>query len=213
MMKKTLHSEFLERHPSLKYEIGNDFVGVFDGIFSENLCKTAIHEFEVRDKIDKTYNRVQGFDRQRHVVSDSAIDFKGHAFYEDLGFKYVSDEFSNVFWSIAYPLYREKYSILNTYARHEIHTIKLQRTKPGEGYHVWHSEDMARHECNRVTVFILYLNDIDEGGETEFLYLNKRIKPEAGRLIIWPAGFTHTHRGNPPIGDKDKYILTGWVEL
>ena len=39
--------------------------------------------------------------------------------------------------------------------------------------------------------------------------MNKRVKAKTGRLIIFPAGYTHTHRGNPPIGG-DKYILTNW---
>ena len=55
----------------------------------------------------------------------------------------------------------------------------------------------------------LYLNTIKEGGETEFLYLNKRVKAKVGRMIIFPAGYTHTHRGNPPIGEE-KYIATTW---
>jgi hypothetical protein len=60
--------------------------------------------------------------------------------------------------------------------------------------------------------FILYLNDVEDGGETEFLYYHKRIKPKQGTLILFPAGYTHTHRGNPPLKGS-KYILTGWVEL
>jgi hypothetical protein len=60
--------------------------------------------------------------------------------------------------------------------------------------------------------FILYLNDIDEGGETEFLYYPKRVKAKQGRLILWPAGFTHTHRGNPPLSNT-KYVMTGWIEM
>ena len=55
----------------------------------------------------------------------------------------------------------------------------------------------------------LYLNTIDEAGETEFLYMSRRVNAVAGRLIIFPAGYTHTHRGNPPIG-QDKYIATSW---
>ena len=56
------------------------------------------------------------------------------------------------------------------------------------------------------------MNDIDEAGETEFLYQNKRLVPKKNRLLIWPADWTHTHRGNPPIGQKDKYILTTWIQ-
>ena len=55
----------------------------------------------------------------------------------------------------------------------------------------------------------LYLNTINEGGETEFLYVNKRIPAVEGRLVIFPTGYAHTHRGNPPIG-QEKYILTSW---
>ena len=59
---------------------------------------------------------------------------------------------------------------------------------------------------------MLYLNDIDEGGETEFLYQHKRVPPKAGTIVIWPTGFSHTHRGNPPLSNT-KYIVTGWLNL
>ena len=49
----------------------------------------------------------------------------------------------------------------------------------------------------------------DGEAETEFLYQKRRIKPETGTLLIWPAGMTHVHRGNT-VFTKDKYILTGW---
>ena len=51
---------------------------------------------------------------------------------------------------------------------------------------------------------------MSEGGETEFLYQHKRIKPEKGKLIIWPANFPFVHRGNPPL-NQEKYILTSWL--
>ena len=58
---------------------------------------------------------------------------------------------------------------------------------------------------------MLYLNTVEEGGETEFLYQSVRFKPVKNTLLIWPAGYTHTHRGNPPLSNE-KYIVTGWVE-
>jgi len=59
---------------------------------------------------------------------------------------------------------------------------------------------------------MIYLNDVEEGGETEFLYYARRIKPTQGTLLIWPAYFTHAHRGNPPLSNT-KYIITGWIEF
>ena len=63
--------------------------------------------------------------------------------------------------------------------------------------------------AHRQFVIQLYLNDEFDGGETEFLYQNKREKASAGDVIIFPCSFTHTHRGNPPIGGT-KYLVTSW---
>ena len=86
---------------------------------------------------------------------------------------------------------------------------KLQKTKPSGGYHIWHHEQSTLNSAERVLTWTIYLNDVEEGGETEFLYQSKRIKAKKGKILIFPAAFTHTHRGNPPLSG-DKYILTGW---
>jgi hypothetical protein len=89
---------------------------------------------------------------------------------------------------------------------------KLQKTPIGGGYHSWHCEDFSIETSNRILVWTIYLNDVEEGGETEFLYLNKRVKAEKGVTAIFPANFVATHRGNPPISNN-KYILTGWYNI
>ena len=78
----------------------------------------------------------------------------------------------------------------------------------GEGYHFWHCENAAMKARNRILAFMVYLNDVTEGGETEFLYQKCRFKPEKNTMLVWPAQFTHVHRGNPPLSN-DKYIITG----
>ena len=79
------------------------------------------------------------------------------------------------------------------------------------GYHAFHCEADSLCSSDRYLVYCLYLNDIPEGeGETEFFYQGYRYQPKAGDLIIFPAGFTHTHRGNPST-TVDKYIATGWI--
>jgi hypothetical protein len=88
--------------------------------------------------------------------------------------------------------------------------LKLQKTTPGGGYHVWHCENSGYSHAQRVLVWAIYLNDVSEGeSETEFLYQKRRVVPKRGTCVIWPAGFTHVHRGNP-VYNEDKYILTGW---
>ena len=88
-------------------------------------------------------------------------------------------------------------------------TCLLQKTDPTEGYHDWHSESNNIACANRTLVWSVYFNDLDDSGETEFLYQKKKIKPKAGRVMIFPGSFTHLHRGNPPY--KSKYIATGWL--
>ena len=96
-------------------------------------------------------------------------------------------------------------------AIHDIIVMKMQRTGPGGGYHVWHGEQGPGTHANRAVVYMLYLNDLDgEGGETEFLYQKMRVKPEENLMLVWPASFTHAHRGNPVLGETHKYIVTGW---
>ena len=60
--------------------------------------------------------------------------------------------------------------------------------------------------------YILYLNDVDEGGETHIIFDKKdiNIKPEAGKLLIFPANFCFPHEGKKPISNS-KYILVGFV--
>jgi len=88
----------------------------------------------------------------------------------------------------------------------------MQKSVPlsGDGYHRWHSERFGMATTERVLAWTIYLNTVKEGGETEFLYQGKRVEAKAGRIVIWPAGWTHVHRGNPPLSNE-KYILTGWI--
>ena len=93
--------------------------------------------------------------------------------------------------------------------------INLQRYTANEGgYPYWHCElypkDALCDTLHRTVLWTIYLNDIFEEGETEFLYQHKKIKPKTGSLLIAPTAFTHTHRGNKPI-NGDKYIATSWV--
>jgi hypothetical protein len=93
--------------------------------------------------------------------------------------------------------------------------LQVQRYVKGSGgYPHWHSEvfpkDASCEPLHRVLAWQYYLNDVTEGGETEFFYQQRKVEAKAGRLVIFPSGFTHTHRGNVS-RSEDKYIITSWV--
>ena len=93
--------------------------------------------------------------------------------------------------------------------------INLQWYRAGEGgYPYWHCELYPRGaDCetlHRHLLWTLYLNDGFGGGETEFLFQQRKVVPRTGDLLIAPTAFTHTHRGNRPRGG-DKYIATSWI--
>lgn len=83
---------------------------------------------------------------------------------------------------------------------------QIQRTQPGD-YYIWHHDQTT----TRLLTFIWYLNDIKDGGYTEFID-GTRIQPEAGKLVMFPATWDFLHRGVSP-KTETKYLCTGWVHI
>jgi prolyl 4-hydroxylase len=87
----------------------------------------------------------------------------------------------------------------------------IQYYKPSTGgYKIWHCERSSSNypHSSRHLVYMTYLNDVEEGGETEFFYQNLSIKPKKGLSLIWPSDWMFTHRGKT--SQNDKHIVTGW---
>jgi len=88
----------------------------------------------------------------------------------------------------------------------------IQHYKPGENYAAWHYERDTVRYSTRALAFMVYLNDVHEGGETLWYWQKNSLTPEKGLGVIWPADFTHAHAG-VPAPSEDKYIVTGWLSL
>ena len=63
-----------------------------------------------------------------------------------------------------------------------------------------------------IVIISKFLNNVEDGGNTTFPYFDLTIKPEKGKLLIWPAEWTHTHCGEKVHSDV-KYIMTGWIDM
>lgn len=111
--------------------------------------------------------------------------------------------------------YKEKYPCsckLGSWAIRE--NLNIQHYDPGEGFHKWHCERATGDfpGVTRVLVFMTYLNDVTDQGETEFLHQKLKIKPEKGLTVIWPSDWMFFHRGiTSPT--QEKMIVTSWFNL
>lgn len=191
----------------LKYDF-KKFIGIYENAFTPKECEDTIKLFENYHKVGYTYSRHENILKNK---DDVAVNISPSIELDwDPGF---INSFHKRFYEYIYPLYNIQYPVLQSLRKHKSKHIKIQKTSPTQGYHVWHCEhDAIEDSRDRLLSWILYLNDVEEGGETEFLYQSLRFKPKAGTFVLFPAHFTHTHRGNPPLSGV-KYIATGWIEF
>jgi hypothetical protein len=191
-----------------------DFIGIWPNFMPRNICD------EIIDYTEQVIQRGSTILSDKDYLTDEESVYNSGKFY---GGELNRKDFSFLMSYSNRKLTADVNSCLTSCAKHYIHEfqalrpidllssdIKVQKTPPGGGYHLWHYENAVQSHANRELVWMIYLNDMPEGeGETEFLYQRRRIRPTAGTVLIWPAGYTHTHKGNTVL-TQDKYILTGW---
>ena len=188
-----------------------NFIGIYDNYILKEECDKIIQLYEKENKFNHTINR--------HAFEQSSILNKQDQQY------FANGGNIEVWWKDCEPLIANFDLAWKHYCTHVgaggafnqkqfYYTgLKIQKTLPTEGYHIWHIEHAKGfHAEARAFVFSIYLNDVEEGGETEFLHFSKRVKPKTGRIVIWPASFPYVHRGNPPLSGE-KYIVTSWMML
>ena len=132
---------------------------------------------------------------------------------------------SNINFNNIFPEYLQELSmVLQNYKKKFIYSdtginnygiflnIKIQHYKKNQGFKTWHCENNGTNEYRkRHLVFMTYLNTVKNAG-TDFLYQNLTTKATQGLTLIWPAGWTHTHKGQISKTDE-KYIVTGWYSF
>ena len=208
-------------------DILKDFMGIFPNAASKEYCEKIIHQF---DYIEKTHPTARGRIWTRREEEEVSPLFKENDTYflggdpcdrfpleeEDIGILRhdvpLLQEFSKIIWQ-CYDKFAKKYGALPSLGLHKVSpSVRVQRYKPGEGYHIWHCDADNLLTSRRTLVVSLYLNTVTKGGETEFLYQSTRVSPAQGTLVLFPATWTHLHRGNPPL-EKNKYLMTTWLEF
>lgn len=188
----------------------NQHIGIFENAVPPEVCSKIITLFE--QNIDKTIDRYTESSISGNPPLPYGIREDRLTYLIDLDLD-LDNTIKGFLLDKIIHTYAKKYFNIHEFKGFGIKDIKVQRTLPTEGYHAWHWEHSYDESqvITRVLAYTIYLNDIEDGGETEFLHQSLRIKPTVGTLCLWPSYFTHLHRGNPPLS-KPKYILTGWIE-
>lgn len=182
----------------------NNMIEEYSNAFSEEFCKNVIDIFERMHSERLTVaQRSMNRNSDDRVMYDWSPHNQMHYYHHDVVKEFYQTLYTN------YLRYIEKYQILSEMAPHSPKGMCVQRTSENQGYHLWHCESSSNASSSRMLAYTLYLNDITDGGETEYLYQKIKVKPKTGKLVIWPAFFTHPHRGNPTYSEN-KYIITGW---
>lgn len=189
-----------------------EHIALYKDVYPEGYCQHLVSEFERLESSGAGADRQKGEGALKHKKDDYQIiiNVRGHNLIDFNG-----ESCDDIFFAglqRCYEDYTTKYSLLRENGNIRATHMKMQRTTPGGGYHIWHCEQGPAETARRVLTYMLYLNSVptQDGAETEFLYQKKRFSPVENTMVLWPAAYTHAHRGNPVLGETHKYIVTGW---
>ena len=154
----------------------------------------SVEDAEVRPTVDKEIK-----DSMDLAISPTNIDF-------------IVGEYRVALTKVL-KKFLEKYPHANEQSFFNIYEdLNIQHYPVGGGFKKFHFENGGEKvSLKRIFVFMTYLNDVEDGG-TEFKYQNIITEAKKGLTLIWPAHWTHTHRGIPST-TKEKFIITGWFSF
>ena len=173
-----------------------------------DICDDLINYFEVNIPKQKIGLSAGGLDLNTKDSVDITIYPRDIMLPDNKPFKAYFDELFE-----CYKNYVNEWPFLKTISESlEIGSFNLQRYKPGQHFKKIHTERSSLDSLHRIFAFMTYLNDVQEGGSTYFSHYDLEIKPRKGLTLIWPAEWTHAHRGNI-LKKGSKYIITGWINF
>ena len=185
-----------------------NFIGSWN-IENDKLCDEIIKFFEENKSMQKVGRTALGFDPKIKQTTDITIqpsDLKNtkYSLFNSY-FNLLKDCFLD--YRNQYPFLKHKF-----FNRTQIGNFNIQKYNSGDHFSQLHSERTSIDAIHRLFAFMTYLNNVDDGGTTNFEYYGIKVKPEIGKTLIWPAEWTHAHTGSV-LKSGTKYIVTGWIQF
>ena len=181
-----------------------NFIEIYDNALTSEMCKEIIHSFDVAPpEIKYEGSTSLGVNKNHKDSLDITMHFDRWT---------ETDEIIRSAIRTCIEKYKEKHiEIQNVFAWSLTNKYNIQKYEPTQGYHFPHCE-CANGDTTRILAWMIYLNTVTDKGGTRFTNYDITIDAVEGRLVIWPAYWTHTHHGiaSPT---QTKYIATGWFEF
>ena len=180
----------------------SDFIGIYDNALTKKECEILINQFEkspqLLGKVMTGYGHVDT-DKKSCKELD-ALKFSDNDVIGSIVSERLAESIEK--YKIDFP---ETEFISSWQFFNEYNFQKYDGEE--DGFKVWHCEHGPESLClRRIMAWMFYLNDAKSG--TEF-WRHSTIRAKMGRCVIWPAAWTHTHKGVVP-NKGLKYIITGW---
>ncbi len=191
----------------IKSEKSPNFIGSW---YLENnkISEEIIDFFENNKQLQKKGSTAKGVEIKRKKSTDITISPNR---LSDPKYKVFQDYFSEL--QKCFMDYRDQWPFVKEFlTRINVGPFNVQKYYPGDHFAALHSERTGLSTLHRIFAFMTYLNNVDDGGTTDFHYYGLKIKPEIGKTLIWPAEWTHAHTGSV-LKSGSKYIITGWFDF
>jgi hypothetical protein len=184
---------------------GTHFIGCWD-LENDKLCDEIISFFEVNKNLQAPGASGAGINPKIKKTTDIVVkpnDLKTQKFH--IFKKYISELHK------CYLDYQNQWPFLKSNLKNiYIPSFNIQKYEQGGHFSALHSERTSLNTLHRLFAWMTYLNDVDDGGQTNFSHYGIKIKPKAGKTLILPAEWTHAHTGEI-LKSGTKYIVTGWM--
>jgi prolyl 4-hydroxylase len=179
-----------------------DYIRVYDDVLAPDFCARMIAGFEEGIAIQTRNGR-----GVRAGLEQSA--------WTELDVGRIADHAFQGFFLAQIDRFLDRYNadvklVIPVPARPRTDRLILKRYRPGGEEAFQPHFDALDEVSNRYLVFLWYLNDVEQGGETEFCDLDIKVTPRTGRLLMFPPYWMYQHAGRPPISG-DKYILSTYL--
>lgn len=183
------------------------FIGNWN-IENTKLCDEIINFFEENKNLQKP--GISGLGKNNKIKKTTDILIKPTEL-QNLKYKCFKDYIGEL--HKCFIDYQDQWPFLKTMIKDiDIGSFNIQKYLPGDHFSTIHTERGSIDSIHRIFAWMTYLNDVNDGGTTNFTHYRLKVKPQKGKTLIWPAEWTHAHSGEI-LNSGVKYIITGWMHF